>query len=65
MNVYSLVDWSGRREDSCGLSWTDETPQAPTAARGSSPAPRKAKRLERKSTDNYNKLQKERGCPYV
>ncbi len=33
MNLYTLVDWSGRREDSCGLSWTGETPQAPTAAR--------------------------------
>jgi hypothetical protein len=21
------VDWSGRREDSCGSSWTGETPQ--------------------------------------
>ncbi|ESU34600.1 hypothetical protein G3A_00050 [Bacillus sp. 17376] len=29
----STVDWSGRREDSCGISWTGETPQAPTAAR--------------------------------
>jgi len=27
------VDWSGRRVDSCGISWTGETPQTPAAAR--------------------------------
>jgi hypothetical protein len=26
-DVFTPVDCSGRREDSCGISWTGETPQ--------------------------------------
>ncbi|MCM3664612.1 hypothetical protein M3204_09370 [Mesobacillus subterraneus] len=27
MLLINPVDWSGRRADSCGISWTGETPQ--------------------------------------
>ncbi|WP_181884500.1 hypothetical protein [Neobacillus piezotolerans] len=39
------VDWSGRREDSCGKSWPGETPQAWVSPRRLPDCPRKAKRL--------------------
>ncbi|MDP4161516.1 MAG: hypothetical protein Q8898_00300, partial [Bacillota bacterium] len=45
------VDWSGRREDSCG-STGQGRPRRSQRRRGGFPArPRKAKRLKRKSTN--------------
>ncbi|MDP4161959.1 MAG: hypothetical protein Q8898_02545, partial [Bacillota bacterium] len=50
------VDWSGRREDSCG-STVQGRPRRRWKRRGGSPnRPRKAKRLERKSTDLFNEV---------
>ncbi|GLY12488.1 hypothetical protein Bbad01_37040 [Bacillus badius] len=46
----SPVDGNERREDSCGISGTGETPQVLWHRGGSPPAPRKAKRLEWTST---------------
>ncbi|KAB7705503.1 hypothetical protein F9802_13235 [Bacillus aerolatus] len=57
-NFVNPVDWSGRREDSCGISGTGETPQELLRRGGSPPAPRKAKRLEWKSTDPIHKRNK-------
>ncbi|WP_162990255.1 hypothetical protein [Mesobacillus foraminis] len=52
-----ILDWNGRREYSCGISGTGEIPQE--QLRGSlSTAPRKAKRLERKSTLQPDKIKK-------
>jgi len=51
------VDWSGKREDSCGSTGQGK-PRRRWERRGGSPQrPRKAKRLERKSTDKFNTAQ--------
>nr|WP_231557206.1 hypothetical protein [Bacillus badius] len=50
MPSFCALDWNGRREDSCGISGTGETPQELWRRGGSPPAPRKAKRLEWKAT---------------
>ncbi|MEK3800685.1 hypothetical protein MHI18_21035 [Peribacillus sp. FSL H8-0477] len=50
MKFRKTVDWRVRREDSCGKSGTGETPQERKRRGGSTARPRKAKRLERKST---------------
>ena len=47
------VDWSGRHEDSCGSSVTGETPQEQSDEEAHRTAPRKAKCLQRKSTDLF------------
>ncbi|KZR56869.1 hypothetical protein A3781_06330 [Bacillus badius] len=52
----SFADCNGRREDSCGISGTGETPQALWRRGGSPPAPRKAKRLEWKSIASTHSL---------
>ncbi|MGG3562636.1 hypothetical protein ABES03_13665, partial [Neobacillus rhizosphaerae] len=48
------VDWSGRLEDSCG-STVQGRPRRRKRRGGSPKRPRKAKSLERRSTDNFNK----------
>ncbi|MGD8030804.1 hypothetical protein ACP9MY_15610, partial [Pseudobacillus badius] len=52
------VDGNERREDSCGISGTGETPQVLWHRGGSPPAPRKAKRLEWTSTIFAHKIKR-------